>query len=349
MEENIQAPEKEIIYTFEACHPEQRDTKTAFVKPARLPLLLGKFLIPVVMAEMLVLSVLDQKDAGTWSVLLICIAFLYVFVLVILPQKAKKRYLKIHAAGEDRIAYTFYADSVRLKSPTAEALLEYSKAEYYMENDRFLMICFTLGRRVTIDKQNCDAEQLAFFKAIVPLERQRKKEKTAAISGWLSFTAVILYIFLLACEIKLSANPRTNSGASQYPSSTYESFVGCLKDGHVKDVVVKEHYLEYTFTGHSEDERFSAYYNGDLSELKGLIENAYGSPYPKTTYSSFLLCLMSGSVTDIEIINHRFVEYTFTGNGRDERLYTIVEEEDLSSLTETLNGLGADWKYREAD
>ena len=126
------------------------------------------------MAEMLALSVLDQKSAGTWSTLLLFIAFLYILVLVILPLKAKKRYLKIHAAGEDRIAYTFYADSVRLKSPTAEALLEYSKAEYYMENDRILMICFSLGRRVTIDKQNCDAEQLAFFKAIVPHERQQK-------------------------------------------------------------------------------------------------------------------------------------------------------------------------------
>ena len=41
MEENIQAPEKEIIYAFEACHSEQMYTKTAFVKPARLPLLLG--------------------------------------------------------------------------------------------------------------------------------------------------------------------------------------------------------------------------------------------------------------------------------------------------------------------
>ena len=164
----------------------------------------------------------------------------------------------------------------------------------------------------------------------------------------MSVAAVILYIFLLACEIKLAANPKAKSGASQYPSTTYESFVGCLKDGHVKDVVVKDHYLEYTFTGHSEDERFSAYYDGDLTELNGLIENAYGSPYTKTTYSSFLSCLISGSLTDIEIINNRFVEYTFTGNGRNERLYTVVEEDDLSTLTETLNGLGADWKYREA-
>ena len=67
------------------------------------------------------------------------------------------------------------------------------EAESYMENDKYLMLSFPFHRQVTISKENCDEEQLRFFRNIVPPEKQQKQEKKAAVTGWILVAVCIIY------------------------------------------------------------------------------------------------------------------------------------------------------------
>ena len=348
MEEQTVTQEKKALFTVDACYPEERYTKRLFIRTIRLPMKVCKFIIPVIMAELLALTILDRKGTAVWSGILLLIAFFYVLIVFIMPLKAKKKYRAIHAAGEDRILYTYYEDSVRIKSPTVEALLKYSDAESYMENDKYLMITFPFHRQVTISKENCDEEQLRFFRNIVPPEKQQKQEKKAAALGWILIAICLIYALMLACEIKLALTHQTPAYSSDLPRTTYESFEACLMSGYVKDInIVSQRYLEYTFTGNKEEKRLYTYYDGDLSKLDSLLVYSYGSPYTQTTYESFVACLSHGTIKDVEIISDRFAEYTYTSpdTGVGERLYTIYEN-DTSTLTALLDFYNVNWNIR---
>ena len=342
---------KKIVYAFDVCNPKERYTKTSFVRTARTPLRLLKFIIPFTLALLAALVYFDPRNAGSWMFQLLFIGFIYVMYVFIAPVMRNKQYRKIHAAGEDRLSYTFYEDSVKVKSPSLEVELAYQTAESLMENERFLVVYFPFNRTISIDKQERSEEEISFFRSIIPQEKVRKKEKSGAVTGWIACIGAILLTLLFGFELKQVLSRRMNAKTPQYRSTTYESFVACLHDGHVKDIDVNGNYIEYTFTGHKTDERLYTRYDGDHiepDELNDLLLYSYGSRYPKTTYESFLACLDAGTVKDVEIIHNRYAEYTFTGRGTDERLYTIIEG-DFRILTDLLDAKGVEWHDRTED
>lgn len=71
---------------------------------------------------------------------------------------------------------------------------------------------------------------------------------------------------------------------------------------------------------------------------------AYDPEYLETTYISFEACLDAGTVKDIVIINNKFIEYTYTGRGEDERYYTVYSGDDIDRLTEKFDSLDVSWK-----
>lgn len=82
-----------------------------------------------------------------------------------------------------------------------------------------------------------------------------------------------------------------------------------------------------------------------ISMTVNVNTRAYDPEYLETTYISFYACLDEGTITDVVIINNKFVEYTFTGYGENERYYTVYPDDDIDRLTKKLDRLDVNWKF----
>ncbi len=73
--------------------------------------------------------------------------------------------------------------------------------------------------------------------------------------------------------------------------------------------------------------------------------HVYNSEYIETTYTSFEACLEVGTVDDIVIVDNKYIEYTFTGRGKDERYYTVYSGDDINLFTEKLDIMDVTWRF----
>lgn len=76
-----------------------------------------------------------------------------------------------------------------------------------------------------------------------------------------------------------------------------------------------------------------------------LNANSYDPKYPESTYISFEACLDYGLVKDVVIIKNKYVEYTYTGYGEDERYFAVYPNGDIDWLTNKLDALDVDWEF----
>lgn len=67
--------------------------------------------------------------------------------------------------------------------------------------------------------------------------------------------------------------------------------------------------------------------------------------YVCTTYVSFYDCVSVGLVKDIVIIDNTFIEYTFTGNGTDERYYTVYKG-NIDDLVHFFDRNHTNWEFK---
>lgn len=268
--------EKEIVYEFDMCNPESSYMKRLYGRVSRKYITLRRVVLALIIAEVIALAFLDRSS--TKNVWIIFLAFAFGFCVCdffILPRKRKKIYEKLHAAKEDLFSYTFYKDSVRMKNQSVELTLKYDTAEFFAEDDERLMIIFPFNRTISIDKKQCDEERLAFFRSIVPEESQKKVEKKTSRRLFIESVCFILYALLIAVVIVLEVRINAHSYYPEYPNTTYVSFEACLNGGTIKDVVIiNEKYVEYTFTGRGEDERYYTVYTGEIDELTEKLDDA---------------------------------------------------------------------------
>lgn len=258
--------ENEVLYEFE-----MRNSKDSYIKPlygkiSKKFRIFNRIMAVVFVAEVIAMIIVGRSASLRADWIIILFVFIFIFVLMPFLQRLAsiKHYEKIHAAEEDRISYAFYNDRVKLKSPTVEAELKYDTAEFLAENSKRLMITFSFKRVVCIEKDQCNEEILAFLRGIVPAENQKKTEKKALVRNLIVSVAILLYTVLLAVLIVRQINIKANTYYPQYPETTYESFEACLDYGLVKDVVIiKDEYIEYTFTGRGEDEQYYTVYPDD--------------------------------------------------------------------------------------
>lgn len=73
--------------------------------------------------------------------------------------------------------------------------------------------------------------------------------------------------------------------------------------------------------------------------------HAYNSEYVETTFTSFEGCLYYGTVKDIVIIDDKYIEYTYTGRGEEERYYTVYSGDNISQFTEILDIMDVTWRF----
>lgn len=255
-----------VLYEFE-----MRNSKDSYIKPlygktSKKFMIFNRVMAAVFIAEVIAMIIVGRTASlrADWIVILLVSLFLFVLMPFLQRQKNIKHYEKIRAAEEDHISYAFYNDRVKLKSPTVEAELKYDTAEFLAENSERLMISFPFERVVCIEKDKCDEEILAFLRGMVPEGNQKKTEKKTFAKNLIISLAILIYTVLLAILIVRQINIKANTYYPQYPKSTYESFEACLDYGSVKDVVIiKNEYIEYTFTGRGEDEKYFTVYPGD--------------------------------------------------------------------------------------
>lgn len=245
--------EKEVIHEIDICLPKYCYLKTLYGKTSRKFVLPMRIIFFIIAIEWLILICLDKEYAKIG----VSFAVIIVFILIFSFITTRKNYKKIHASKEDCHTYTFYSDRVKIKTPTIEAVYNYDTAEYYAEDKKRLMVIFNLNRSVTIDKSLCDEEKLDFIRSIVPEEKQKKNEKKTLIKQIINLIFCLLIVITLAVAITAHIYLEKNRYNPEYPSTTYESFIGCLEHGTITDVVIiKDKFVEYTYTGYEEDERF---------------------------------------------------------------------------------------------
>ena len=245
--------EKEIIHEIDICLPKYCYLKTLYGRISKKFVLPIRLLILILILEWIILMYLDKEYFNIGIALAVIIVFLVIFSFI----TKRKNYKKIHAAKEDCHTYTFYSDRVKIKTPTIEAVYNYDTVEYYAEDKKRLMVIFPLERSVTIDKSQCDEEKLDFIRNIVPEEKQKKNEKKTLIKHIIDLIIHSIIVIFFAVLIGMYIYLDKNTYDPKYPSTTYESFIGCLEHGTITDVVIiNDKFVEYTYTGYEEDERF---------------------------------------------------------------------------------------------
>ena len=261
--------ENEVLYEFDMCNSRESYIKPSYLNNSRKYVILFNIMAAIVAVESIVLLIIDRSSSKPmWMILLFAVFFHYVFFPILQHNNIKKLYKKIHEANEDHKSYVFYKDRVRVKTPTAELTLAYDTAEGFTENDDRLIIVFSLNRAISIEKEQCDEEMLGFLRSIVPDEKQKKTVKKNTVKSLLISAVFVFCAANLAVVIVQEANLNASYYYSKYPKSTYESFDSCLEYGLVKDVVIiKNEYIEYTFTGRGEDEKYFTVYPGDDIDL----------------------------------------------------------------------------------
>lgn len=254
----------EVVYEIDTCHPRESYLKPIYLKKPRKYVMLSRVFAGILTAETIVLCTIDRSSARPWWVMLLFSALIYFLWLPFLRRNNKiKDYEKIHATNEDRHSYVFYKDHVKVTTPTTELTLAYDTAEHFVENDDRLIIAFPLNRNVGIEKKQCDEEILAFFRNIVPKEKQKKSEGKSAKKFFMIFALNFFCAAFLAVSLVKTVGLNAEYH-SKYPESTYGSFESCLDYGVVKEVVIiKNKYVEYTYIGRGEDERYYTVYPDD--------------------------------------------------------------------------------------
>ncbi len=261
--------------------PESRYVKPVYGKVTAKYNIVRNIMLGIIVAEAIALVIFSMDRDRIWNIaFLIILLFLVGITYVVAPILRKKNYKKLHAAGEDRIKYTFFRDHVHLKNPTVEADLMYSTAEFYAENADNLVIVFPFNRGVSVIKSKCSETQLDFLRSIVPVDHQKaiekKSKRKCTVKIILLAISILVMVLDLAMHIRVSMIMNSYVHTTEYEYTTYSSFVDCVAAGTIEDVVIYEDlYLEYTFTGRGEDERYFTSYEGDMDACIDILER-YG-------------------------------------------------------------------------
>lgn len=266
------ASAKEILYEFDMCNPKSCYTKPLYGKRSAKYAILINILCLLMAIEGIILMILDRSASRIWWGVIPLFVIIYSVAVL---DKRRKNYEKIHAAMEDCHSYTFYNDCVKVEGQTVKATFKYDTAEYYMEDAERFVITFPFGRAIAFDKKQCGEEKLEFFRSLVPQDNQKKAEKKNSQKLLVRFAALMLYAIFLTLTIGRYVYINKYHYASEYQNTTYESFEACLNAGTITDVVIiNNKYIEYTYTGRMEDERYYTVCSGDIDELIQKLEYA---------------------------------------------------------------------------
>ena len=276
-----QEPKRDVVFKLDVQIPAK-----AYLKPIRGRVsskfnIIMNVLLAIDICMMLALAIIAPPKHKTWWIVLLCLFTAYIiFMEIFIRNRRKKEYLKLVAARENEVVYTFYADGVNVKNPNIEGNLLYENAEYYAETKDFFVIVFQLSRNVIIEKSQCSEWQLEFLRNVVSEKNQKAIEKKALISGLIKMILMIAYIAMLSYSVVQIARIRKVMNSYEYTTeyeyTTYDSFIDCVGAGTIKDVAIYEdRFIEYTFFGRGYDERYYTSYDGDISVLTMILDSRY--------------------------------------------------------------------------
>lgn len=125
MEQTFQIRQPDPVCTFEVCNSEAIYNAPLDHRDLSFAKVFLTFAIPVIMTEMLVLSLNDYQLAAIMCRPLLIILCIYIPVFLIRPSRKRRAAEKLHETGEDRFVYQFYPNKIRVYS--ASGMLELKK------------------------------------------------------------------------------------------------------------------------------------------------------------------------------------------------------------------------------
>lgn len=269
---DVPGAQKEIIFQVEMQDPEYGHVKPVYGAVSSKFKIVLNILYAIFGLETIAIAILEPGSLG----IAYCIAAgivigAFLLIYVVMPGRRKKTYKQMQAAGELDHRYTFYQDCVNVKGKIGEATLKYDTAQYYAENAYAMVVVFQFGKSIVLDKSKCSDEQLKFIRSVVP-ESSLKAAQSKSLRKMITrVVVVVIAICLLSTTIYTYA---TNYPIhTEYAATTYVSFSGCVKEGNIKDVVIiQKKYVEYTFTGRGNEERYYTVLDGSLDELIDMLD-----------------------------------------------------------------------------
>lgn len=264
--------EKEIMYELDMLVNDPDYLKPLFGKYSRRHYLITQCATLAIVLECIVLMTVDTSSVWFfWGLIPLIMAVRCILIFCVSPRRRRAYIEKLQSAGEDVFTYTFYDDSVKIKTSSSEVLLKYEAAEFYAEDDKRLIVSFPFGRSIQIYKEQCDEDSLDFIRGIVSAKNQKKSEKKNIPAFLVRLTLLLIVAAAFAFIIGYYISWNKNHYVSDYPNTTYVSFEACLKAGTISDVVIiKDKYVEYTFTNKNEQTRYFTVFEGD--DINELIE-----------------------------------------------------------------------------
>lgn len=177
-EESNKTGIKEPRYTLEMTIPEKAYTKVTMDKATTVFYAIRVIIDALIFIMTVILYVTDMFGFKTvyFGIFVFFIVYLCL-IYIATPVKRKKLFKQIEERRENEVTYSFFDEEMKYKSPSAELTLQYEDAEYYAENDEFLIVAFKLKRNLAVEKSQCSPELLDFIRNMVSAEKQKKAER----------------------------------------------------------------------------------------------------------------------------------------------------------------------------
>lgn len=225
--------------------------------------ILSIIILAIVMLDGLVVCILGNKSYFAIGVLFICLPiFAGIIRFVIVPLNVKKAYKILAENGENIVKYDFYEDHVLRTNGTGTAIIKYSQVTAVRESDKLFAAHIPVNKILILDKSTCDAAVIDYFKSKI-------SPKKKSIIPMIVVIILTIVISFESVHFVLNAESWKN-----YPFTTYDSFIDCAEAGYVKDVIIREDVVTYVYFGKGEDEYLNTVIQGDVEDLKVILDGA---------------------------------------------------------------------------
>lgn len=241
-----------------------------------LPLLFGPmvfFFVSVLLVGGIIIFLYSSVAFRTVSaVFFVAAAFLLSARFWIYPRSVKKTYEYLEKNNENIGHYDFYKDRLERISTNGTAIYKYDQFVVCKEDEQNIAAYLPMRKMVMIPKNMCDEEFLQFFRQTVS-DEQKKKYQRSVRNRNIELTILMVFICFIVAWSAYSNRP-----INQYPYSTYESFVGCVRWRSVDEVTIHDDIVTYKYIGDGHSEYYNAKIKGNKEELIEILDE-YDIPW----------------------------------------------------------------------
>ena len=203
----MELQENKAVCFFEVCKPKEHYLNPPNQSKITLGYIALKFLMPFLIAEVLILGCLDKNRTAEMGIQFVLFLSVYLIVYVAIPRHRNKEYEKIHNEGKDCFTYTFYKDHVNIHSASGSCVLLRTDAEKLSEDFSYIYVEFRNHEPLCIEKQQCSAKEHLFLESFIPvrpkpvIHRSPTSEEYSIVFNVFLLLAVLSYMGYLLVQM----------------------------------------------------------------------------------------------------------------------------------------------------